>query len=952
VREASVRQSRLVGRVAELAALGQVVGGVRRAGRIAVVEGEAGIGKTRVIEAAVDVARVAGMAVLWSRAEELEAHLPFGAIVDLVGRGRLDGHVDDGQLRPDVSGEREFRVAESVLELLDVRCAGGPVMLVVEDLQWADPSTLAVMARVASGIDRLPVALVVSGRPEPRRAELERLLAVLAARDATWVRLGPLDESSSVELLEGLLGVSPGPRLVGQVRRAGGNPLFMCELVGALLADGGIERHDDGAEMAADAGQPSLPLTIMHRLSFLPSDVLDLLGLASVLGATFAPADLGLLAGRPVAELVPALRSAQRAGVLGERGERLAFRHELVRDALYDDMPLGVRRSLHGELARALADAGEPIERRVEHVLRAAAPGDERAVGSLVGAARDLVGRAPRAAVDVYRRAIELSTTPDARRAELLPELAEALVLAGLLAEGEAACREALGRELDAGWATKLRLRLMFLLMNREGTAEAVGVGEAGLADPQMVGRDRARLEARVAMARLFTGEVEPAVRDAHAVLDVSNDDLARAVATSTLAIAAARRGAFAAATELLTPYVRWAEHAGAGRDTQPHLIIGPYLVFLDRLDEAYDTIQRGRSGAETLGITLPVYHFHAGFIDFLRGRLDDALAELATHDQLAELADVAWHVPAHCVRALIALHRDDFLAAQGHLTAAQHEASRAPPHGMELLVLARTRLLEAGGDPTTALDVVADAVDTMATIGATALIPLLGPDLARLAAVTGRSSRADRMVAETQTIAELNPGVRSLQAAVLHARGLLESDADALLAAVELLRGTGRVLETARAAEDAATVSADAVDLLDEAREIYGRCAATRDLARVEAALRRLGIRRGVSGPRRRPATGWEALTETELTVVRLVAERLTNPEIAERMFISRRTVQTHVSNALAKLGVTTRRELAAEAVRRAGWRLRVEGVGEHTEQPKPAIETMLISAVDDDDT
>ncbi|HEX5620404.1 MAG TPA: helix-turn-helix transcriptional regulator, partial [Solirubrobacteraceae bacterium] len=138
---------------------------------------------------------------------------------------------------------------------------------------------------------------------------------------------------------------------------------------------------------------------------------------------------------------------------------------------------------------------------------------------------------------------------------------------------------------------------------------------------------------------------------------------------------------------------------------------------------------------------------------------------------------------------------------------------------------------------------------------------------------------------------------------------------------------------------------------LLERARDAYERSGAVRDLARVEGALRALGVRRGAGGPRRRPATGWEALTETELKVVRLVAERLTNPEIAERMFISRRTVQTHVSHALAKLGVASRRDLAAEAARRAGWRLRVESVGEQSQQAEPAVESDLRPAVDGDD-
>lgn len=148
-----------------------------------------------------------------------------------------------------------------------------------------------------------------------------------------------------------------------------------------------------------------------------------------------------------------------------------------------------------------------------------------------------------------------------------------------------------------------------------------------------------------------------------------------------------------------------------------------------------------------------------------------------------------------------------------------------------------------------------------------------------------------------------------------------------ALVDGARLMRDTGRALEAAHAAHAAAAVMAPdqagtARDLLEQARATYEDCGATRDLARVESALRRLGTRRGVRGPRRRPKTGWEALTDTELRVVRLVAERLTNPEIADRLFISRRTVQTHVSHALAKLGFASRRELAAEAARRAGAR------------------------------
>ena len=415
--------------------------------------------------------------------------------------------------------------------------------------------------------------------------------------------------------------------------------------------------------------------------------------------------------------------------------------------------------------------------------------------------------------------------------------------------------------------------------------------------------------------------------------------------------MAADARGAFSEATELIGRNVRWAEtsRTRAGYDLRSHMIQSLMLARLDRLDDAEACIRHGRRASELHGLAdaVPVFHYQLAFVDLLRGRLDDALAELATRDQLAEPTEIGWHLSAYALAALIELHRDDLLAAERHVIAAETEAAAgAPPFGTDLMVLARARLLEATGDAATAVGVLAGTFDAMAAAGAGTFLPILGPDLARLAAKTGQHDRAAGVVPALAGIAALNPETKSLRAGVLQARAWLEPAPDALAQAADLLWESGRVLEAARAAEDTGDR-----ERLERARDTYERSGAIRDLARVEGALRALGVRRGAGGPRRRPATGWDALTETELKVVRLVAERLTNPEIAERMFISRRTVQTHVSHALAKLGVASRRELAAEAALRAGWRLRVEGVGEEPQQAEPAVELPLRPAVDRDD-
>jgi DNA-binding CsgD family transcriptional regulator len=957
-----MHQPTLVGRDEERAALGDVVRRVRRGGRIAVVEGEAGIGKTRLVDSALEAARLAGATVLAAKAEELETHRPFGAIVDCVAdgawRARLDEHLRESDLRTDVVQERQFRVAETLLDMLDELCARAPVVLAVEDLHWADTGTIGVLARLARGIDRLPVALIVSARPQPRLPELDRLLGVLAERDAAAVTVGPLDDDACAELLAALVDARPGARLLAQAQRAGGNPLFVCELVAALTADGAIEHAGGAAEVRSDDVVPSLPLTILHRLSFLEPAVLELLSLAAVLGASFTADDLALLSGRPVSELVPALRAAQRAAVLAEQGDRLAFRHELIRDALYEDMPLSVRRGLHAQLAGVLADTGAPTERVAEHLLRGTAPGDEGAIAALVDAARDVAGRAPGVAVTLYRHAIALAREPDALRGRLLPELAVALVSAGLLGEGEETCREALSRPLDAEWAGRLRLQLVLLLTRRGRIRDAIAEGEQGLASGLLDARDRHELEAWVAMSRVFDGQIEVAVREAERIAAAGQDDAAVAIATNALAMAADTRGAFGEAADVIARNVRWVEAVDtrAAWDMRPHMIHGLLQVRLDRFDEGEATIRRGRAGSERLGLVeaVPVFHYQLALVDFLRGRLDDALAELAIRNELAELTDIGWHVPGLALAALIELQRDNLLAAERHVAAAEAEvAAGAPPYGIDMMVLARALLLEASGDLATAVQVIGGTFDAMATAGAATFLPLLGADFARLGAAAGVPERAAAAIPELERIAALNPGAPSLAAGALRARGLLERDAGALVEAAELLRASGRVLEAAAAAEDAAAAVGgdDALALLERARDAYAASGAVRGLARVEGALRGLGVRRGAAGRRGRPAKGWDALTDTELRVVRLVAERLTNPEIAERMFISRRTVQTHVSHALAKLDVSSRRELAAEAARRAGWHLRVDGVAEEPQQPEPSVEPALRPAVDGDD-
>ena len=235
-----------------------------------------------------------------------------------------------------------------------------------------------------------------------------------------------------------------------------------------------------------------------------------------------------------------------------------------------------------------------------------------------------------------------------------------------------------------------------------------------------------------------------------------------------------------------------------------------------------------------------------------------------------------------------------------------------------------QAQLCEARGDIGQALSLLKEAWDLAAPLRFCLSHRFVGPDLVRLAVAAGEREAAQ---AVTQDIADGARRARVASAAglALRCQGLLADDPDVLLAAVRSYRKAPSTVELALTCEDAGAAlaragrGAAAVPVLDEALDFYLRCGMQRGAARVHAALRALGVRRRRPGRLRRPPVGWDSLTASELGVARMAAEGLTNPQIGDRLFISRRTVATHLASVFRKLGITNRVQLAAEASRRA---------------------------------
>ena len=407
------------------------------------------------------------MQVAAGRAEELERTRPFGVLAAAFGCTRsspdprraaiagllaAQGTGDLGPITVTSDPGLRFRVVDAFTDLVEELALAGPVMLGLDDLQWADPSSLLTLGALARRLTDLPVGVIGCLRPSPRGAELDRLAGVLAAAGAQHLVLHPLTGEAVTGLVAQAVAAEPGPRLLAEVAGAAGNPLFVTELLDALVQEGAIATADGQAEVGVTVLPPTLRLTILRRVSFLPEPTLQALRSASILGSGFSLTDLATVTGRPAVDLSVVLGEAIRARVLEDDGARLRFRHELIRDAIYEDLTGSVRRALHREAGQRLAQAGASSLQVAEHLARGAMTGDTDAVRWLARAAREAAPRSPDVAADLLDRAVGLMAPWDPGRDRLLAERVSGLTWAGRIADAEATCRLLLDRNLDDPW--------------------------------------------------------------------------------------------------------------------------------------------------------------------------------------------------------------------------------------------------------------------------------------------------------------------------------------------------------------------------------------------------------------------------------------------------------------------------------------------------------------------
>jgi DNA-binding CsgD family transcriptional regulator len=941
------RPPQWVGRQLELAAFRAATDALGRGeGSVVWVEGEPGIGKSSLVAEGLAAAGDQGWDIGWGAAGQLRERLPLRVMLDGLQvrpnspdprRAQASELLRSRQQGLFTDGDASDTAIEVLVTLVDELCATAPTVIVIDDLQWADTESLIVWDQLAASVDQLPLLLIATCQPHPRRPEAQQLRAAVIRRGGEMITLGPMAEQDVAALVTAMVGSPPGDALRQLTGQASGNPLYLRELVDALVRERALEIGTAAEVAVAEEEIPaSLAAVLSDRLSFVSAKTAEMLRTAVLFGGTFAVTDLAVLLHSPASKLAAGLQEAVAAGILVSSGQELAFRHPLIQQALYESMPAALRTALHAEAARELADAGARPTIVAQQLSAAGQPGESWARNWLIETAPTLAIRAPLLGAELLQRELDETPVGDQLRDGLVTSLVWVLLAAGSYEEAARQADQALAVMTDPARRAETYWVLARAQLGTGNSDDASSTIRKALASADLPRTWQARLLALLAqLERAIAGDLDASDATAQKALAVAleaPDTFATAHALTDLWVIRSVRREHAVALDYIDRALRALGDDPGHADLRSFALDGRIFTLqnLDHWAEAELTLRQAREFAQRSRKPDRPTAVTAAVLRYWLGQWDDALAELSSYDTDAlrlTYSGLVERGPAlllHGVAALIAGRRDQRKTADQQLRVglALPIQTLSDRENRDFLVAAHALALEQSGEKRQATQVLAATLPRRD--GEMTLIHQWLPDLVRLAMAAG-----DRLIARTATRASEAEAAAETQparaaAASMQCRGLFESDPDPLREAVAHYRRVGPAGQLPTALEDLAVVLAERGDedearaALNEAVSLYEGLQARWDIRRAESRLRSHGIRRGVRGPRpQRAAFGWASLTPTEMKIAALVAAGDSTSDIAKSLFLSRRTVQTHISHILTKLGAKRRGEIVREALR-----------------------------------
>jgi DNA-binding CsgD family transcriptional regulator/tetratricopeptide (TPR) repeat protein len=908
------------------------------------MEGAAGIGKTRL---ATEIARVVmgeGGTFLVGRAEQSSRGRPFDAFVKALGVEATSTTLTRRRLaellRPEPGGAPRqaagladvgFHISDLIVEMVHAAAMSAPLLVVLDDLQWADEGTLDTLAILRRSLSTDRILVLASARPLERAALTRGAWAQVRTMADQIIDLSPLSSPDIRTLVAGRLGAEPGSRLLHVAARAGGNPFFVCELVD-VLEERNLLGPRNSAEGTAEVeigriDDPELLALVSPRvlagLAHVAPETIELLQLASVLGRSFRPSLLADVAGRSSIAISASLIGAVDAGLLRDAGDELTFRHDLVRDALYDSVPEPIRHGWHRDVARILIGGGALAQEIASHLAPGARPGDDEVVGYLVRAADEVEQAAPTTAVTWLEQALGLVARSDKRRADIIGRLVANYLHAGRSQAARDVANRELERDPNSRLAYQLRTSLAQLAFLEGALVKAGTEMELLGRAPAGTHAERGLALADAAMAAVLTGDLDRGRRLAEDAVAETDDAKVVVYSLEVRALATGLEGDLHGAIDLAVAGVEQAERADDPHAflNHPHLLLAQVQLWAGRHEDARRSMHDGRAVSARLGLgwDAPLYQAVAAELQLEMGEWDDAIAEIEAGLSYAD--DLGTHLLDGLARSRLAeiqLARGDLERARTLVGEGLADMERSGGQGADLLFRVHALIQEADGDVEGATRTLEAVWDRLVELSVALRQWELAPDLCRLSLLARRRPLAEAVIAH---LAGLATRFGHARAATTHlwCLGMVRNDTDALMAAEQDLAAQATPIRLALLRADLARVLGDvgpqteAARYVELAAETFGQVGAAQTLLRHD-------LHPAGTGPRATERFGWDSLTRSERRVVELLGDGLTNAEIAERLSISRRTVESHLYHVYPKLGLSSRVELAIEVSHRFG--------------------------------
>ena len=911
--------------------LEESVGG---SGRLALIEGQAGIGKSRLLAELRAVAELQDIRVLAARGSQLEREFPFGVVRQLFEPALMDPEVRERWLSgaaaparaifeaadPEADGiatDATFAALHGLYWLTANVAADGPVLLSVDDLHWCDKPSLRFLAYLVRRLEDMPALIATTLRSTDPGTD-PALIAEIGQDPATRsVEPGPLSGAAVTELVRARLGEDADERFAAACARVtGGNPLLLRQLLTSLAADG-VEPEAANVEVVSDIGPRAVSRTVLLRLARLPDETVRVARAVAIVGDGADLATVAALAELDAERVAEVTADLARAEIL-RPDPPLGFVHPLVRDAVYQELSPAQRELMHGRAAAELREAGASADQVASHLLSMPRRGQEWIVDVLTDAARSAARRsAPESAVTYLRRALDEPPPPE-RRGEILLELGVSCTdtYAPLALEHLREAYELLDDPRKRAHAAFLLARTLIFA---GGADDAAGFARRAADElPPELEDERQALEAVELMAIYFGARVEGGIERLRALRDRDFGDgpgakmLAGATAYSCMCDAGPRErsaelalhameggtlleqdsGLFWMAAMLTLAVADRPEAGPLWEETLAQayrngslfsrlsmsLWDGAFKLAAGELADAEESLTKNLEETEVYGLRVPQA------MAYTNGFLAAVYLEMGDVDRARQALEGATIEPGDdsdgtnfARRSLAGLHLasgngDAALAAAEDLERHSERTKNAAWAPWRSLKAQALALLDRREE---AIALAREEVELSRAWGAPSG---LGHSLRVLGELLGKDGMAE--LEEAVALLEQVPG------RVERARALA---------------ALGAELRRARRPTDAREPLGRALELA----EVSGAMALA-EHARSE--LYATGAR-----PRSTALDGVESLTDRELRVARLAAEGQTNRDIAQLLYVTPKTVEVHLTNAYRKLNIGSRRELPA---------------------------------------